>query len=112
MTVATRERLTPNLVEVTLAGDALADFPTGFEGGYIKLVFPQEGGRPVARSYTIRDFDPETRAGEFGASRALRQYFRHERRVDRDDMYVSCYWKIGATDEGMKQAKRDDSEPW
>ncbi|MEX2326559.1 MAG: SIP domain-containing protein, partial [Pseudomonadales bacterium] len=51
-------------------------------------------------------------AGEFSASRRLRQYFRHERGLDKDYMYVSCYWKVGATDEGMKAAKRADPEPW
>ena len=244
VTVTARERRTPNLMSITLEGKALADFPTGHEGGYIKLVFlPPEGAavgtRPVVRSYTVRRFDPDARqleiwmvahgdtgpaarwanrvevgetvlitgpgackrpnaeadwfllagdmsalpaisvnlsqlpddarghcvlevideddrmelerppgvelswvvnpkperrstllletvtaipwrdgraavwvAGEFDASRGLRQYFRHEREVPRDDLYVSCYWKIGETDEGMKQAKKADPEPW
>ena len=51
-------------------------------------------------------------AGEFSASRALRQYFRHDRAVDKSFKYVSCYWKVGETDEGMKAAKRADSEAW
>lgn len=51
-------------------------------------------------------------AGEFSASRALRQYFRHDRKVGKNNLYVSCYWKIGETDEGMKVAKRDDTESW
>lgn len=239
VTVARRVARTPNLVEITLAGDALADFPTGFEGGYLKLIFLREGERPLLRSYTVARFDADAReldimmvahgdtgpaakwanrvqegdtvlisgpgacrkpsadadwfllagdmsalpairanlaelpatarghvvlevietadeieldrpegmeltwitnpqphvpgtlladtvkalpwrdgrasvwvAGEFGASRALRQYFRHDRKVDRNDLYVSCYWKIGETDEGMKRAKQADAEPW
>ena len=51
-------------------------------------------------------------AGEFSASRALRQYFRHDRQLARDSQYVSCYWKVGDTDEGMKAAKKADPEPW
>ena len=51
-------------------------------------------------------------AGEFSASRTLRQYFRHERLVPRENMYVSCYWKIGTTDEGMKAAKKQDVGVW
>ncbi|MBO6563121.1 MAG: siderophore-interacting protein [Pseudomonadales bacterium] len=51
-------------------------------------------------------------AGEFSASRSVRQYFRHERKVAKESMYVSCYWKIGQTDEGMKAAKRADTEAW
>ena len=51
-------------------------------------------------------------AGEFSASRALRQFFRYQREVPKEYKYVSCYWKIGDTDEGMKAAKRADSEAW
>ena len=51
-------------------------------------------------------------AGEFSASRALRQYFRHVRTVEKEYKYVSCYWKIGETDEGMKAAKKADTEAW
>ncbi|MEM7410835.1 MAG: siderophore-interacting protein [Myxococcota bacterium] len=237
--VRQRDSVTPHLARVVLGGADLERFPTGFEGGYVKLVFPRAVGRPLLRSYTVRRFDAAARelelwmvvhedggpaarwlaeaspgspvsvtdpgpvrrpsadadwfllagdlsalpalavmlgdlpddaqghlvlegvdpadhldlsgpsgmeiswvdnphphapsttladsvkaipwragrasvwvAGEFGASRSLRQYFRHERAVDRTDLYVSCYWKIGETDEGMKQAKRNDSEAW
>lgn len=240
LTVAKRDAITPNMLRFTLTGDSLEEFPTGFEGGYVKLVFPKpEGGRPLMRSYTVRAFDPDARelvldmcahgatgpagrwameaaegdsvivagpgpcrrlnpeadwflaagdmsafpalevvlsalpedarghavievidpddrrdlakpdgialswvvneeptkpntkladavmalpwpeakasawvAGEFANARALRQYLRHERAVDRDSLYVSCYWKIGDTDEGMKAAKGSDSEAW
>ena len=237
--VLQREAISPNLTRVVLIGDSLQDFPAGFEGGYVKLVLPNETDKPFVRSYTIRDFEPEAAkltiemvshgdggpaarwanrvadgesvtiigpgavqlinpdadwyllagdmsalpairvnlerlpddaighvvvevideddkleldmprgmtldwvvnpepeqensiledtvmslpwregapsvwvAGEFSASRALRQYFRHERAVPKDSMYVSCYWKIGTNDEGMKAAKRADPEPW
>ncbi|MDZ7684336.1 MAG: siderophore-interacting protein [Gammaproteobacteria bacterium] len=237
--VHTKEPLTPNLTRVVLAGEALDDFPTGFEGGYVKLVLDESGDKPLVRSYTVRSFDPDERtltlemvshgdggpaaiwannvsegdtititgpgacqpinteadwfllagdmsalpairvnlerlpddaeghvvleiiteadkvdltvppgmevdwvvnpepeqdnsvledtvmalpwrdgaasvwvAGEFSASRALRQYFRHQKQIPRELMYVSCYWKIGTTDEGMKAAKREDPEPW
>lgn len=227
------------MVRLTLKGESLRDFPTGYEGGYIKLVFPGGLKRPVVRSYTVREFSPASPAvtidmvahgdsgpaaswasrtsigeevqitgpgackpintdadwfilagdmsampaisvnidrlpssaagdivleviseqdqldlkvpegmnvhwvvnpdpeapnsmledavmalpwrdgdvsvwvaGEFSASRALRQYFRHEKPVRKENMYVSCYWKIGETDEGMKAAKRADKEAW
>lgn len=239
VSVLSKQSLSPNLTQVRLCGDALADFPTGFEGGYVKLVLPGERDKPHTRSYTVRAFDPTAReltlevvahgdkgpaarwanevrdgdgvtitgpgacqpintgadwfllagdmsaipairvnlerlpadarghivlevieeadkidldvpdnmqvhwivnpqpdspnslledtvmalpwqegqvsvwvAGEFSASRALRQYFRHDQAVPREFMYVSCYWKIGDTDEGMKAAKRADPEPW
>lgn len=237
--VANRENLTPNMVRITLSGDSLADFPAGFEGGYIKLVFPNADEKPTVRSYTVRTYRPDVReltldmvahgdtgpaatwanhvacgeeiaisgpgacrqinteaewfllagdmsalpaicvnlaslplhaegdvvleviseldkpklecpegiqvhwvvnpepdransmledtvmalpwrdgavgvwvAGEFSAAQALRQYFRHVRQVPRAFIYLSCYWKIGETDEGMKAAKRADSESW
>lgn len=236
-----KEIVSPNLTRMTLTGEELGSFPTGFEGGYVKLVLsePQDGSKPTLRSYTIREFDEDSRAltlelvshgdkgpaarwasdasegesitivgpgacqpinpdgdwfllagdmsalpaiavnldrlpedatghvvmevideadkrpldvpagmeinwvinpdpdsensmledtvmalpwrdgqasvwvaGEFSASRALRQYFRHDRQISREFMYVSCYWKIGTTDEGMKAAKKADPEPW
>lgn len=42
--------------------------------------------------------------------RNVRRYLRDERDIDKRAMYVSCYWKLGDTDEGMKRAKREDPE--
>ena len=237
--VSDKYPLTPNMQRVVLSGDALADFPTDFEGGYIKLILPDGSEKPPVRSYTVREFDAATKrlsidmvahgdtgpaaswanhsnpgesisiqgpgacqpinsnadwfllagdmsalpaiavnlerlpagakghvvleiisaqdkvplnvpedmevhwvvnpepeadnsvledtvmalpwldgqvsiwvAGEFSASRALRQYFRHSKGVAKEHKYISCYWKIGVTDEGMKAAKRADTEAW
>lgn len=49
-------------------------------------------------------------ASEFETMRQLRRYFKHEKHIPREDMYVSSYWKIGETDEGNKLAKRSDIE--
>ena len=49
-------------------------------------------------------------AGEFNTMRLIRRYFRDEKGIDKRAMYVSSYWKIGDTDEGMKLAKRMDAE--
>ena len=49
-------------------------------------------------------------AGEFDGMRNMRAYFRDEKNIDIHSMYLSCYWKLGATDEGMKRAKRIDAE--
>ena len=56
VTVADKKRLSPNMIRLMLQGDSLKDFPTGYEGGYIKLVFPRGLERPVVRSYTVREF--------------------------------------------------------
>ena len=49
-------------------------------------------------------------AGEFSAMRSVRSYFRDEKGIDKRAMYVSSYWKIGDSDEGMKLAKRMDPD--
>ncbi len=49
-------------------------------------------------------------AGEFEGMREMRKYLRDERGIDRRAMYLSCYWKYGETDEGMKQAKQRDAQ--
>ncbi|XOV86079.1 MAG: siderophore-interacting protein [Pseudomonadota bacterium] len=239
VTVARKEAVSPNMMRVTLTGDALQDFPVGFDGGYVKLNLVDSSGKPAVRSYSIRSFSPAARelnldmvahgdtgpatawaqhsrpgdevaisgpgacqgintaadwfllagdmsalpaisvnlaqlppdakgyavlevmseadrlslaappgleiiwiinpdpespntrledtvmslpwhegsvavwvAGEFSASRTLRQYFRTEKGVPKTHTYISCYWKVGDTDEGMKAAKRADPEPW
>ena len=48
--------------------------------------------------------------GEFDGVRNMRTYFRDEKNIDKKAMYLSCYWKSGDTDEGMKRAKRKDAE--
>lgn len=40
------------------------------------------------------------------------EYFCEECGVDFDDFYVSCYWKIGVGDEGMKVVKKVDFGVW
>ncbi|KXO12957.1 Utilization protein for unknown catechol-siderophore X [Moritella sp. JT01] len=49
-------------------------------------------------------------ACEFSDMRALRVYFRNEKSVDKDNIYISSYWKTGCTEDGHKIAKRDDNE--
>ena len=237
--VIEKRAISKNLTRITLAGPGLSEFPSDFEGGYIKLLIPGNQGDPVRRSFTIRSFNCARKhlsldmvshedespaahwlsnvrvgnrvsiqgpgackrlnqaadwfllagdmtalpaiavnlellpadaegfavleviseadqielkapkgikiiwvlnptpnvmssslsdtvkalpwldkpvsvwiAGEFNTSRVLRQYFRHERQVDKNFSYVSCYWKIGDTNEGLKTAKKTDTEAW
>ena len=49
-------------------------------------------------------------ASEFETMRNLRRYFKQERLVGREDIYISSYWKMGTTDEGNKMAKKSDPE--
>ena len=51
---------------VTLKGPDLSDFPSGYEGGYVRALFPKDTGndneqgaikdRFLMRSYTVRNF--------------------------------------------------------
>ncbi len=47
-------------------------------------------------------------ACEFNQMRTLRTYFRNEKEVDKDDLYISSYWKDGCTEDGHKVAKHED----
>ena len=42
--------------------------------------------------------------------RHLRRYFKQDRQVAKDNLYVSSYWKMGDPDEGHKAAKKADVE--
>ena len=48
------KRITPNLQRITLGGKGMSDFPDNFEGGYVKLNFPQADARVITRTYSIR----------------------------------------------------------
>lgn len=69
LTVERAEYITPNMVRITFAGDALDGIPTDRAGGNCKILLPQEGqskddfalqlengGKPVRRTYTVRQF--------------------------------------------------------
>ena len=49
-------------------------------------------------------------ACEFSAMRALRKHFKEERQVDRRDLYISSYWKLGSSEDQHKVAKREDAD--
>ncbi|RQW64594.1 siderophore-interacting protein [Vibrio viridaestus] len=49
-------------------------------------------------------------ACEFDTMKALRKYFRNERGVEKDNIYISSYWKNGVSEDGHKVLKRADLE--
>lgn len=60
LSVSQSQRISPNMQRITLHGKDLEEFPTGYEGGYVKLVFPTAGtAKAVMRTYTIRKFTPQ-----------------------------------------------------
>lgn len=48
-------------------------------------------------------------ACEFNAMRALRMYFKNDRKIESQNMYISSYWKSGNTEDQHKVAKREDT---
>jgi NADPH-dependent ferric siderophore reductase len=56
LTVAASQRVSPSMHQITLAGEALRDFPQGQDGGYFKLILEPgtEGKKALMRTYTIR----------------------------------------------------------
>ena len=48
-------------------------------------------------------------ATEMNSMRPLRDYFLKEKSVSKEQIYISSYWKIGASDEGHKLAKKQEA---
>ncbi|OIQ26401.1 siderophore-interacting protein [uncultured Vibrio sp.] len=48
-------------------------------------------------------------ACEFDSMRALRQYFRNEKEVSKENIYISSYWKKGVSEDGHKVIKQQDA---
>lgn len=61
LTVTAVERLTPQMLRITLASDELAGFVSASFDDHVKLIFPGDGDTPVMREYTPRRFDPDSR---------------------------------------------------
>lgn len=69
LTVARSERITPNMLRLTLVGEALADFSSlGFDD-HIKVVVDDGAGGTLMRDYTPRHYD--TKACELAIDFAL-----------------------------------------
>lgn len=53
--VLNSQYVTPHMLRITLGGEAFSDFPADQESGYVKFLFPQPEGRPLMRTYTVRN---------------------------------------------------------
>ena len=49
-------------------------------------------------------------ACEFSNMRALRRYFKQEKKVEKKALYASSYWKSGLSEEQHKKVKRTDAD--
>lgn len=80
------------------------------------LINPHPGQTPEALAEHLRHLPwlpgrPSVWAAcEFSGMRELRRHLREERQVDRRDLYISSYWKLGSSEDQHKRIKRQDSE--
>lgn len=49
-------------------------------------------------------------ACEFSKMRELRRYFKEDRHLERQELYISSYWKCGSSENQHKLIKRQDNE--
>ncbi|WP_133012459.1 siderophore-interacting protein [Marinomonas flavescens] len=49
-------------------------------------------------------------ACEFGSMKALRRFFKDEKKVEKTNLYISSYWKQGSNEDQHKAVKRADAE--
>ena len=49
-------------------------------------------------------------ACEFSSMKVLRQYFKVEKAISKENLYLSSYWKLGINEEEHKVVKRQDAE--
>lgn len=89
------------------------DIPDGIDVHW--LIHPDPNTPSTAQEELIRSWDwPKGRvqtciAGESGVIRSLRSMLALEKRVQREDTYISGYWKIGLVEDEHQKAKRSNS---
>jgi len=103
------------IFEVTTAEDRqFIDAPLGVEQHWFVHGDPHHPSTALPAFVAGLDW-PEGRvktmiAGESSVIRALRLHVRGERAVDRQDAYVSGYWKIGLREDQHRTAKADEAK--
>ncbi len=81
--------------------------PAGLQ---VEWIFDQDSLDEKVRSLGWLDGDASVWcACEFDSMRALRQYFRNEQQVGRENIYISSYWKHGVSEDGHKAIKQKDA---
>lgn len=100
------------IFEVTTAEDRQdINIPDGIDVHW--LVHPSPHEPSTAQDELIRSLEwPTGRvqtciAGESSVIRSLRGFLANEKRVSREDTYISGYWKIGLGEDAHQKAKRD-----
>lgn len=90
LTVLKTRRITPNMHRVTLGGEGISSFATGERGGYVKFrLGAAEGGKPIVRTYTIRNQTDSSIDVDFALHGT------------QDDSGPATRWALGAQDGDM-----------
>ncbi|WP_033069895.1 siderophore-interacting protein [Thalassospira australica] len=80
------------------------------------VINPHPGERNTALSDVVKNIPwKDGRASvwtacEFTSMQALRRYFREDRGLGRDDLYISSYWKLGMNEDNHKVIKSEDAK--
>ncbi|CAK2924678.1 Siderophore-interacting protein [Vibrio crassostreae] len=100
------------VVQINSAADKQAlEAPEG-----IKITWLIEDETEETLSQTVRSIEwldgqvSVWTACEFESMRELRQYFRNEKEVAKENIYISSYWKHGVTEDGHKVLKQQDAQ--
>lgn len=101
--------------EITTESDRQeVEVPEGFELRWVVNPTPNAVKGVLldaVKQMTWLDGDPFVwTACEFDTMRALRTYYRDERAVDRQMIYLSSYWRAGRTEDQHKVDKRKDAQ--
>jgi NADPH-dependent ferric siderophore reductase len=87
--------------------------PVGVEVKWLINSVPGENNKLLSdyvRSLSWLEGQPSVWvACEFNCMRNLRDYFRIERQLTRDNLYISSYWKHGSNEDAHRDAKRADA---
>lgn len=90
------------------------EMPEGIEARWVINPHPNQQNSLLAdkvKSLPFLDGRPSIwTACEFSSMRALRKYFKQEMQVDRSDIYISSYWKMGVSEDEHKIVKKTDSK--
>lgn len=103
------------VIEVSEAGDiqALAH-PPSFTLHWV--ITPELGKYSSSLINRVRQLEwlsgrPSVWAAcEFSKMRELRRYFKTDRQLERQELYISSYWKYGSSESQHKLIKRQDNE--
>lgn len=90
------------------------DHPIGMELKWVVNSHPGENANALleqVKALPWLDGDASVWAAcEFSSMKALRDFFKKEKAISKEHLYISSYWKLGSNEDQHKIVKRDDTE--